>query len=116
MGWAKGTTEADAQASNIGMRGAAVLAAAALLLLSGPGVKLVRADDALTSSEPAAAACEAPPAAPDAAAEPRHPAPGRHEVIPLNNQGYNYGPYQERDLKAVKRALQELQTDTPPKQ
>jgi len=109
---------------------AGFLSLAATLLLSSPGVKLVRAEDADTPPVPAAAeglssaaaegpSCraDAPPAAPAVAeliAQARQQAASRvssssEDFVVLNNRGYNYGPppaIESGLLEAGRRPLQ----------
>jgi hypothetical protein len=84
---------------------AGFLSLAGTLLLTSPGVKLVRAEDADPPPAPAAAqgpSCreDAPPASPGIAAlkaRLRQQAASQanssdEDVVVLNNRGYNYGP------------------------
>jgi hypothetical protein len=95
--------------------GAAALVA--MLLLSGPGVRLVHADE-MTSGQVPAPVCEAgeepdPAALQSALArlaqqEPRADAP---EVIVLDNSGYNYETRAQGDVDALVGDLMRVRTE-----
>lgn len=94
----------------------------AMLVLSSPGVKVVRADDALVSERAPGPVCAAPSAVPpggdvEALLErwrmalvteaARSGEPDPDAPVALNNRGYNDGP------SPVERALREIQRQQP---
>lgn len=101
----KGTTEKPTRPWPKARTAAGFLSLAATLLLSSPGVKLVRAEDADPPPAPAAAEgptcrADAPPTAAGVAeliARARQQATtqansSNEDFVVLNNRGYNYGP------------------------
>lgn len=101
---------------------AGLLSLAGALLLTSPGVKLVRAEDTDPPPAPAAASgpsCRegAPTAAPEVAAliarlreqVAAEASSSREDFVVLNNRGYNYGPPPSPEsglLEAERRSLQ----------
>jgi hypothetical protein len=101
---------------------AGFLSLAGTLLLTSPGVKLVRAEDAGPPPAPATASgpscrVDAPTASPEVAAliaRLREQAAAqanssREDFVVLNNRGYNYGPPPSLEsglLEAKRRSLQ----------
>jgi hypothetical protein len=89
------------------------LAVAALLLLTSPGVRLVRADaDVLVSEVPAGPSCSGRSSASIEADLARYiqearraaetdPAKAGDDVVVLNGRGYNYGPAPTPSLHGV---------------
>jgi hypothetical protein len=92
----------------------------AMLLLSGPGVEIVRADGPPTSAAPAGPVCSAAaPAFDDAQLrelerrleELRARAPGGEPATALNTRGYGYAVGPEADLDAIRRDLTRIQRE-----
>lgn len=95
------------------------LALVTTLLLSGPGVTIVRAQEtALASPAPPAPVCSVDAPA-DAELDARgrrvlrmrtKPAPAEPVVV-LNTRGYGYGPAPEGDLESIRRELSRVQRE-----
>ncbi len=96
---------------------AGMLALAAALILSGPGVKVVRAQEPLVSAAPSAPSCSADPEAGGIDLEAlkqqlrlrEQEAPGE-PVIVLNTRGYGYAP--GAGLEQIRDELRRVQRES----
>jgi hypothetical protein len=96
------------------------MALVATLLMSGPGVTVVRAEGPLASSLPPAPVCSADGPAPESAQldalsqrlqELRSRAAKGEPVVVLNTRGYGYGVAPGSDLDSIRRELIRVQRE-----
>lgn len=100
---------------------AGAMALVVIVSLSGPGVKLVHAEEPLAAPAPPAPVCSADPAAPDPIPldealiqhlqRLRSKAPADQRVVVLDTRGYGYD-VTGTDLESIRRELMRIQRET----